>query len=104
MGGERSQRPAQPHNSGVGGFNLPSEGYNDLSTEQTLQVGDTQIFGTKVVNETRFQFYRSAPQAIASSSGPAVMVSSTHCSVGRGAHRCAGRRRGRRILLEPSAA
>ena len=35
------------------------------STEQTLQVGDTQIFGTKVVNETRFQYLRdeSTPDA-----------------------------------------
>ena len=34
-------------NDGVGGFALPSQGYNSLTTEQTLQVGDTQVFGTK---------------------------------------------------------
>jgi len=45
-------------NDGVGGFSLPSQGYNSLSTEHTVQVSDTQIFGAKIVNETRFQYLR----------------------------------------------
>ena len=43
-------------NDGVGQYALPSQGYNLLNTEQTVQLSDTQIFGTKVVNETRFQY------------------------------------------------
>ena len=61
-------------NDGVGGFVLPSEGYNDLSTEQTLQVGDTQIFGTKVVNETRFQYLREQSTQTPQSTAPTIIV------------------------------
>jgi len=45
-------------NDGVGLFNLPSQAYYSKSTEQTFQVGDTQVFGSKIVNETRFQYIR----------------------------------------------
>lgn len=45
-------------NSGVGTFNLPSQGYYSKSIENTVQISDTQIFGSKIVNETRFQYNR----------------------------------------------
>ncbi len=61
-------------NDGVGGFTLPSQGYNSLSTEQTLQVGDTQIFGTKIVNETRFQYLREENGQTPVSTAPSVIV------------------------------
>src|ERR1700730_13798863 len=44
------------NNDGISGFTLPSQGYNSLSTEQTLQDGDPQLYGTKIVNETLFQY------------------------------------------------
>jgi hypothetical protein len=62
------------NNDGVGGFTLPSQGYNSLSTEQTLQVGDTQIFGTKVVNETRFQYLREQSSQNPLSIAPSIIV------------------------------
>jgi hypothetical protein len=37
---------------------LPSQAYYSQSTEDTVQISDTQVFGTKIVNETRFQFLR----------------------------------------------
>ncbi len=43
-------------NDGIGGFSLPTQGFNLLSTEHTLQVSDTQTLGANVVNETRFQY------------------------------------------------
>ena len=43
-------------NAGVGGFVLPEAGYDATSTEHTVQISDTQILGSKVVNETRFQY------------------------------------------------
>jgi len=43
-------------NQGVSGFSLPTQGYNSSSTEHTLQISDTQIVNTNVVNETRFQY------------------------------------------------
>jgi len=45
-------------NNGVGVASLPSQAYYSQSTEQTVQVGDTQVYGSKIVNETRFQFVR----------------------------------------------
>jgi hypothetical protein len=45
-------------NDGVGGTTLPEAGYNTLSTEHTVQLTDTQVIGTKIVNETRFQYLR----------------------------------------------
>ena len=49
-------------NGGVGQFNLPSQGQNSTETENTLQLSDTQLFGTKVVNETRFSYRRTRSQ------------------------------------------
>jgi len=40
------------------GSGFGSQAYDTTSTEQTLQVSDTQVLGTKVVNETRFQYLR----------------------------------------------
>src|SRR6266852_1934667 len=45
-------------NAGVGGTVLPEAGYNTTSTEHTVQISDTQVFGAKVINETRFQYLR----------------------------------------------
>jgi len=45
-------------NAGTGGTLLPEAGYNTTSTEHTLQLTDTQVLGTKAVNETRFQYLR----------------------------------------------
>ncbi|MBA3914206.1 MAG: carboxypeptidase regulatory-like domain-containing protein, partial [Acidobacteriales bacterium] len=46
------------NNAGVGGFALPSNGYNADSTEHTVQISDSQVIGAKIVNETRFQYLR----------------------------------------------
>jgi Carboxypeptidase regulatory-like domain len=59
--------------SGIGGFDLTSRGYHSQFTNQTVQAADTALIGT-AVNETRFQFYRSATQAIANSLNPATLV------------------------------
>jgi hypothetical protein len=45
-------------NAGVGGSVLPEAGYNSTESEHTVQITDTQILGTKAVNETRFQYLR----------------------------------------------
>jgi hypothetical protein len=53
---------------------LPSQAYYSKSREDTIQVSDTQVYGTKVINETRFQYLRDFnfqnPQDI----NPAVSV------------------------------
>ncbi|MGA2980316.1 MAG: carboxypeptidase regulatory-like domain-containing protein [Terriglobales bacterium] len=45
-------------NNGVGGSVLPEAGYNTTSTEDTVQITDTQVLSTKAINETRFQYLR----------------------------------------------
>jgi Carboxypeptidase regulatory-like domain len=45
-------------NNGIGQNTLASQATNTISTETTFQLGDTQIYGSKVVNETRFQYLR----------------------------------------------
>ncbi|MCU1234637.1 MAG: Cna domain protein [Candidatus Solibacter sp.] len=59
--------------NGIGGFDLTSRGYHSQFTNQTVQVADTALLG-RTVNETRFQFYRSATQALANSTAPATLV------------------------------
>ena len=61
-------------NSGVGQFTLPSQGYNDISEEQTFQIGDTQVYGAKVVNETRFQYLRENSSQSPISTDPTINV------------------------------
>jgi hypothetical protein len=43
-------------NDGVGQLALQSQAYNSQDTEHTLQISDTQVIGTKIVNESRFQW------------------------------------------------
>ncbi len=45
-------------NQGVGQFSLDTQAYKSDSSENTLQISDTQIINDKVINETRFQFLR----------------------------------------------
>jgi len=72
-------------NNGVGLFNLPSQAYYSKSTEQTLQVGDTQVIGAKVVNETRFQYIRDVSIQNPGDTTPAVNVLGNFTGGGRGA-------------------
>ena len=47
-------------NDGLGGITtLPEQGYNDGSTESTIQISDSQIVSDKIVNETRFEYQRT---------------------------------------------
>ncbi len=57
-------------NNGVGVASLPSQAYYSQSTEQTVQIGDTQVYGSKIVNETRFQFVRDDRSAKSSRPKP----------------------------------
>jgi hypothetical protein len=49
-------------NDGVGNTVLPEAGFNSIETEHTVQITDTQILGTKMINETRFQYLRDDSQ------------------------------------------
>jgi Carboxypeptidase regulatory-like domain len=55
-------------------FNLATQAYKNGSTENTVQVSDTQIFGSKVVNETRFQYLRENDTVTSQEAYPTVNV------------------------------
>jgi hypothetical protein len=63
-------------NSGLGGnpFVLPSQAYNTNEVENRIQISDSQVYGTKFVNNTRFQYIHDTsnqnPQLVA----PAINV------------------------------
>ena len=61
-------------NDGVGQFSLAQQAYNSDSVEHTVQISDTQVFGSKVVNETRFQYLRENDTQTALDANPAVNV------------------------------
>ncbi len=58
---------------GIGGYDLPSRGYYFAYTNQTVQLTETAVLGT-AINETRFQYFRAAPQRIADTDAPTLMV------------------------------
>jgi Carboxypeptidase regulatory-like domain len=45
-------------NDGISQLSLPSQGFNQTSSENTIQISDTQSFGPHVINETRFEWQR----------------------------------------------
>jgi hypothetical protein len=55
-------------------FDLPTQAITTKSTEDTVQISDTQMFGTKMVNETRFQFNRDGNDQTPVDTNPAVSV------------------------------
>ena len=61
-------------NDGIGEFSLPSHGYNSHSTENTVQISDTQIISPTIVNETRFQYIRDSDTQIPLSIEPTIIV------------------------------
>ncbi len=61
-------------NAGIGQFSLPTTGYNSNSTEQTVQISDTQIISPNIVNETRFQFIRDSDNQTPLSMDPTIVV------------------------------
>ncbi len=60
--------------AGIGGFNLISRGTNPENTNHTLQVTETAVLGKNVINETRFQFFRTYGPNVANDLSPAIQV------------------------------
>jgi Carboxypeptidase regulatory-like domain/TonB dependent receptor len=71
-------------NDNVGQFNLAELGTNDLETEQTFQLTDTQIFGAHVINETRFQYTRENSLTTPVNTAPTVNVGGAFTGNGGG--------------------
>src|ERR1022692_786547 len=71
-------------NGGIGQIVLPSQAFHSTSTEHTLQIGDTQIYGAKVVNETRFQYLRENSGETSVDTNPSVNVLGAFTGGGNG--------------------
>jgi hypothetical protein len=69
-------------NNGVGQFSLLSQAYNSQDTEHTLQISDTQVIGTKAVNETRFQYMREITTQDPQNSDTSISVAGAFSSGG----------------------
>ena len=61
-------------NEGVGNFSLPSQAYNQTSSENTVQVTETAVLSASALNETRFQFMRAWLTDSGDNSKPALIV------------------------------
>ena len=61
-------------NDGVGQFSLPSQAFNTTSVEHTVQISDTQVVNTHIVNETRFQYLRDDNSQTVPNFSPTISV------------------------------
>jgi hypothetical protein len=61
-------------NAGVGGFNLVPRGYHNDTPSQTVQLTETAVLGSSVVNEIRFQYFRPTVTSVANTLGSALQV------------------------------
>src|ERR1700728_4373600 len=61
-------------NNGVSQFALQAQGYDTLNQENTLQLSDTQVLSSKVINETRFQYIRDRDSQTPLFSTPTITV------------------------------
>ena len=65
-------------------LNLSSQAYHSLETEDTVQISDTQVIGSKIINETRFQYNRDNSIQSPSDTNPAVNVFGNFTGGGNG--------------------
>jgi hypothetical protein len=61
-------------NQGVGQFSLASQAYNSTSTENTLQLSHTLVYGPRVITETSFQGLIDRSTQTPASTTPQVQV------------------------------
>ncbi|HYP08587.1 MAG TPA: TonB-dependent receptor, partial [Bryobacteraceae bacterium] len=64
-------------NTSVGGFTLASRAIDSEIESHTAQFSATKIFGTRLINETRFQYSRSRFDMIGDGSSPSINVLSS---------------------------
>jgi Carboxypeptidase regulatory-like domain len=67
-------RNNEVNNGLAGGLALPTQAYNTIGTEQTVQVSDTQTIGTRIVQEIRFQYLRDEINEMAQNTAPTIDV------------------------------
>jgi hypothetical protein len=73
----------EQNGTGVGGFSLPSRGYDVFNTQHLVQVGETSVFG-KVVNEIRVQYTYAGRNQNPKSLDPTLQVQDAFTGGGSG--------------------
>ena len=82
----RYQYYRDTQNNDLGGvLSLPTQAYYQKETEDTVQISDTQVIGSKIVNETRFQYNRDGTIQTAPNTSPTVNVLGNFMGGGVGA-------------------
>jgi hypothetical protein len=61
-------------NDGIAQLALPSQGYNQSLNENEIQVADTQVLSSHVINETRFEWERGDTNLISQVLTPTINV------------------------------
>jgi len=69
-------------NGGISTYTLESQAYNSTSTNNGLQISDTQVINDHLVNETRFQYSGSRSNQTPASTDPTETVASSFTSGG----------------------
>jgi len=69
-----SYNNSQQLNGGVGQLNFAEQGYNSGAITQVFQASNSQVFGAKVVNDTRFQYTRTRTNQTPLNTTPSVVV------------------------------
>jgi len=59
---------------GVGNFSLLTRAYHELETDHTVQIVETAVLNSKVINETRFQLYHTEQDQTANNNLATVNV------------------------------
>jgi hypothetical protein len=67
---------------GIGNLNLVSRGYQNYDTDHTLQIVETAVLSSKVINETRLQLYHVNSEETANSLLPALTVTGSFAGGG----------------------
>ncbi len=62
------------NNQGVGQFALRSQAYNEQSSESTVQLSDTEVFGPRVISETHLQILFDRSSQAPANTTPQVQV------------------------------
>lgn len=62
-------------NAGIGELSLPERAYDTLETEHGFQLTETAVLGSRLINETRFQFVRTRIGQFGDNSVPTLNVS-----------------------------
>jgi len=74
MTGRYTYTNSQQVNGGVGQLNLASQAFNSSAVTQLLQSSNSQVFGAKVVNDTRFQYVRTRTNQTPATVAPTLVV------------------------------